>query len=110
MIERGSLCWAELPGADDRRAVLVVQADAFNRSRIPTVVVVPLARNLRLLEAPGNIRIGKVVSGLPFDAVANVAQVMTLERRHLREMPARLPDGLRTSLDDGLRLVLGLGE
>lgn len=108
MIERGSLCWAERPGSEDRRPVLVVQADAFNRSRIPTVVVVPLVRNLRLLEAPGNVRIAKAVSGLPYDAAANVAQVITLERRHLRETPARLPDTLIASLDDGLRLVLGL--
>jgi mRNA interferase MazF len=109
VIERGSICWAEPPGSGDRRPVLEVQADAFNRSRIPTVLVVPLVRNLRLLEAPGNVLVDKGASGLAYDAVANVAQVLTLERRLLRETPAQLPDEQLASLDDGLRLVLGLG-
>jgi mRNA interferase MazF len=108
VIERGSICWAELPGSGDRRPVLVVQADAFNRSRIPTVVVLPLVRNLRLREAPGNVLVPANTSGLGKDSVVNVAQPVTLERRLLRPTPNRLDGSLLGAVTEGLRLVLGL--
>lgn len=108
MIERGNICWAEPPGAGDRRPVLVVQADAFNQSRIPTVVVVPLVRNLRLLEAPGNVLVPASTSGLGKDSVVNVAQPVTLERRLLRATPNRLDESRLEAVIQGLRLVLGL--
>jgi mRNA interferase MazF len=88
--------------------VVVVQAEPFNRSRIPTVLAVPLTTNLRLAQAPGNVRVPGSASGLPRDSVANVAQVVTLERRHLRPTPARLDGELVEALGRGLRLVLAL--
>lgn len=106
MIERGAVCWAE-PGGQ-RFPVLVVQDNAFNRSRIPTVLVVPLAANLRLAASPGNVLVPPKVSGLAMEAVANVAQVLTLERRILRETPACLDSDLLRRIDEGLRLTFGL--
>src|SRR5207249_10342830 len=75
VIQRGTICWAELagPGAGTRYPVVVVQAEPFNRSRIPTVLAVPLTANLRLAQAPGNVRVPGHLSGLQRDAVANVA-------------------------------------
>jgi mRNA interferase MazF len=108
VIERGSVCWAEPQGSGERRPVLVVQADAFNRSRIPTVVVLPLVRNLRLLEAPGNVLVPASTSGLRKDSVVNVAQPVTLERRLLRVTSNRLDGSLLVAVTEGLRLVLGL--
>ena len=104
------VCWAEPHGSGpgSRFPVVVVQADSFNRSRIPTVLAVPLSANLRLAQAPGNIRVPGSVSGLPRDSVANVAQVVTLERRHLRPTPSRLDGELVEGIGRGLRLVLGL--
>ncbi len=108
MIERGAVCWVESGGS--RFPVVVVQDDAFNQSRIPTVMVVPLATNLRLAEAPGNVLVPAQASGggLTREAVANVSQVLTLERRVLRETPARLSPALLEAIDGGLRLALGL--
>ena len=111
MIERGTICWAEAPGAGaggGRLPVVVVQADPFNRSRIPTVLVVPLTANLRLAPAPGNVRVPAAQSGLHRDTIADVAHVLTLERRHLRPTSARIDGELSGALDDGLRLSLGL--
>ena len=108
MIERGAVCWAEPQGSAGRFPVVVVQGDAFNRSRIPTVVVVPLATNLRLLEAPGNVLVPAPASGLSRETVANVSQVLTFERRILRETPGRLDPNLLRGIDGGLRLTLGL--
>lgn len=114
MIERGEIWWADLgePGGAEpgyRRPVLVVQADAFNRSRIATVIAVLLTSNLRLVEAPGNVLLAARESGLPRDSVANVSQVVTLDRAELAERAGRLSRRLMARVDGGLRLVLGLG-
>ena len=113
MIERGDVWWAELdaphgsePGF--RRPLVVVQVDAFNRSRIQTVVCVVLSSNLRLADAPGNVVLAKRDSGLPRDSVANVSQIVTIDRGDLTERVGKLPALVRERIDRGLRLVLGL--
>jgi mRNA interferase MazF len=113
VIERGTIWWAELgePGGSApgfRRPVLIVQADAFNRSRIRTLVTVILSSNLRLLDAPGNVLVPARLSGLPKDSVANVSQVVTLDRGDLREPAGRLDAATLRQVEAGLRLVLQL--
>lgn len=94
-----------------RRPSVVVQADPFNKSRISTVVVVVLTSNLDLARAPGNILLPKSATGLPKDSVANVSQVMTVDRSDLDDSAtARLSKPFLDDLDDGLRLVLALGD
>ena len=112
-MERGEIWWAELPDPTAsepgfRRPVVIVQANAFNRSRIRTVIAVVLTSNLRLAEAPGNVLVPASDSGLPKDSVANISQVITLDRTFLRERCSRLPAHLIKSIDEGLRLVLSL--
>jgi mRNA interferase MazF len=114
-VARGDIWWAELgvpSGAEPgfRRPVLVVQADAFNRSRISTVLAVVLTSSMRLLDAPGNALLTRRVSGLPKDSVANVSQLVTLDRSDLRERAGRVPRAVMHRVDDGLRLVLDLAE
>jgi mRNA interferase MazF len=113
VVERGQVWWADLgaptgsePGF--RRPLLIVQDDAFNRSRIRTVIAVVLTSNLRLVDAPGNVLIPARAAGLPKDSVANVSQVVTIDRDFLTEPAGRLRGDLLKSLDSGLRLVLGL--
>jgi len=113
VIQRGDVWWADLdeprgsePGF--RRPLVVVQVDAFNRSRIQTVVCVVLSSNLRLADAPGNVIITRDESGLPKDSVANVSQIVTVDRAVLTERCGKLPQRLRERIDRGLRLVLGL--
>ena len=65
------------------RPVLVVQSDDFNRSRISTVIVVAITSNTRLAAAPGNVLLPSKVSGLPKDSVANVSQLITLDKAFL---------------------------
>ncbi len=112
-MERGEVWWAELPdpAASEpgyRRPVVIVQSNLFNRSRIRTAVAVVLTSNLRLAEAPGNVFVSASDSGLPKDSVANVSQVITVDRTFLSERCGRLPGRLMKSIDDGLRLVLSL--
>jgi mRNA interferase MazF len=112
-MERGAVWWAELPDpvASEpgfRRPVVIVQSNAFNRSRIKTVIAVLLTSNLRLAEAPGNVLITAADSGLPKDSVANVSQVITLDKGFLSKRSGKLPSRVMKVLDDGLRLVLSL--
>jgi mRNA interferase MazF len=114
VIERGHVCWADLdeprggsePGF--RRPLVIVQDDAFNRSRIRTIVAVVLTSNLRLVDAPGNVLVPARASGLPRDSVANVSQIVTLDRSVLGAPAGKLRGQLMKSIDNGLRLVLSL--
>jgi len=87
---------------------LVVQSDAFNRSRIGTVVAVAITSNLDLAKAPGNVRLSRRVSGLPRQSVANVSQVLTLDRTLLTERTKTLAKDAMGAVDAGLRLALQL--
>jgi mRNA interferase MazF len=112
-MKRGEVWWASLQdpagsGPGYRRPVLVVQANAFNDSRINTVVVAVITSNLRLAEAPGNVRLPRRSSGLGKASVVNVSQLMTLDRRFLTERLKALPNSAVERVDQGMRLVLGL--
>lgn len=113
MIARGSIWWADLaePAGSEpgyRRPLLIVQADAFNRSRIQTVMAVVLTSNLRLMDAPGNVFLAARESGLPRDSVANVSQIVTVDRSTLEAQAGRLDAATMRRVDGGLRLSLGL--
>ena len=85
-----------------------MQNDAFNRSLIGTTLAVVLTSNMRLLDAPGNVLVSAAESGLPKDSVANVSQVITVDRRDLSEEAGRLDAATQVRVDAGLRLVMGL--
>jgi mRNA interferase MazF len=87
---------------------LVIQADSFNRSRIQTVIVAVISGNLELADAPGNVLLPAISSGLPRDSVVNVSQVLTVSRDFLTELAGTLPARLQNSVDAGLRRVLEL--
>jgi mRNA interferase MazF len=95
-------------GPGFRRPVLVVQSDAFNRSRIETVVAVILTTNPRLLDAPGNVLLPRAASGIARDSVVNVSQIVTLDREMLTERIGKVPPRILSAVGDGIRLVLSL--
>jgi mRNA interferase MazF len=86
---------------------VVVQSDSFNRSRIATVVCVPLTGNLRLADAPGNVVLVSALTGLPEDSVANVSQPVTLDRGVLTELVGKLPERKLELILYGFDVVLG---
>jgi len=113
VVERGQIWTADLgqpegsePGYN--RPVLIVQSDAFNRSRLQTVIAVVLSTNLRLVEAPGNVLLPAKTSGLRKDSVANVSQVITIDREFLIELAGRVRGQFLKDVENGLRLILGL--
>jgi len=112
VISQGEIWWADLPapvgsGPGFRRPVVVAQGDALNRSRIATVVCVPLTSNLRWASAPGNVLLSARLTGLPKDSVANVSQIVTLDRDLLVERVGKLPRTKLELLFAGIDVVLG---
>ena len=112
-MNRGEIWWATLPSprASEpgyRRPVLIVQSDAFNSSRIRTVIAAVITTNTRLAGAPGNVLLTRRESGLPEESVVNVSQVVTLDKSYLRERVGSLPRGRLRAVEAGLRLVLSL--
>ncbi len=95
-------------GPGYRRPVIIVQDDAFNRSRIQTILSVVLTSNEKIAKAPGNLLLKSHATGLPKDSVANVSQLITLDKRFFVEKAGELPANLRHKLDAGLRLILAL--
>ena len=112
VVSQGDVWWADLVAPEGsapgfHRPVVVVQGDAFNRSRIGTVVCVPLTSNLRWAEAPGNVVLSARTTKLPKDSVANVSQVVTLDRTTLQEHIVKLPPRRIEAILSGIDVVLG---
>jgi mRNA interferase MazF len=112
VIGQGEVWWADLgepvgsePGF--RRPVVVVQSDAFNRSSLRTVVCVSLTSNIHWSDAPGNVLLPARATGLPRDSVANVSQIMTLDRDALTERVGVLSASSLELMLTGIDVVLG---
>jgi mRNA interferase MazF len=112
VISQGEVWWADLPepsGSEPgfRRPLVVVQGDPFNRSAIGTVVSVPLTSSLRWADAPGNVRLTARSTGLPRDSVANVSQIVTLDKTVLSERVGKLSSSKLELVLSGIDVVLG---
>jgi mRNA interferase MazF len=110
---RGEIWWANLPdpvGSEPgyRRPVLIIQDDVFTQSRISTVIVVIITSNTQLAEAPGNVLLSQGATGLSRDSVANVSQILTVDKTFLVERIGSLPAHLQEEVDEGLRTILYL--
>jgi mRNA interferase MazF len=111
-IAQGEVWWADLPEAAGsgpwfRRPVVIVQGDALNRSRIATVVCVPLTSNMKWATAPGNVALPPGATGLPKESVANVSQLVTLDRTDLTERAGKLARSKLELVLSGIDVVLG---
>jgi len=94
-------------GPGFRRPVVVVQGDAFNRSRIATAVCVPLTSNVKWADVPDNVLLPARSTGLSKDSVANVSQIVTLDRSILTERAGRLSRAQLALVLAGIDIVLG---
>ena len=114
MIAQGEVWWADLDLPDGsapgyRRPIVVVQGDAFNASALRTVVCVVLTSNTRWADAPGNVLLPTRATGLPKPSVANVSQVVTLDREAFVERTGRLSASNLELVLAGIDVVLGRG-
>jgi mRNA interferase MazF len=87
--------------------MIVVQGDALNQSRVATVACVPLTSNRRWADAPGNALLSARLTGLPKDSVANVSQIVALDKALLTDRVGKLPRNKLALLLAGIDVVLG---
>jgi mRNA interferase MazF len=111
-MRQGDVFWASLgepkgSGPALTRPVVVVQGDSFNASRLRTVVVVPLTSNLRWAAAPGNVSLTAQRTGLPKDSVANVSQIVSVDRDLLSDRVGSVREGDLSLILRGIDIVLG---
>lgn len=112
MIEQAEVWWADLeePAGSEpgyRRPVVVAQCNAVNRSRIGTVVCVPLSSNLKWADAPGNVLIPRGESGLTKDSVANVSLIVALDKQVLTDRVQKIPRRRFELILSGIDTILG---
>lgn len=110
-IRQGEIYWVELgtPSGSEpgyRRPCVIVQNNAFNQSRIATLVVCILTTNLRLAKAPGNVLLEVNEGGLPKQSVVNVSQLLTIDRKRLGKQIGVLSDERIAEMVRGICLVL----
>jgi mRNA interferase MazF len=112
VISQAEIWWAHMPvptgsGPGFRRPVVVVQGDPLNRSRIATVVCVPLTSNQRWANAPGNVALSARLTGLEKDSVANVSQIVTIDRDLLSDRVGKLARPKLDLILAGIDVILG---
>lgn len=112
VVEQSEVWWADLeePSGSEpgyRRPVVVVQCNAINRSRIATVVCVPLTSNLKWADAPGNVLLPKTETGLQQDSVANVSLIVALDKHVLTDRVRKIPRRRLELLLAGIDVILG---
>jgi len=112
VIAQAEIWWADLgdpvgspPGY--RPPVVIVQCDALNRSRIATVLCVPLTSNLKWADAPGNVLLPAKATGLDRDSVANVSLTVAVDKTQLVERAGRVPERQLELVLAGIDVVLG---
>ena len=110
---RGEIWWADfgIPFGSEpgyKRPVLIIQDDAFNKSKISTVIVLPITSNTLLGEAPGNVYLEKDESGLSKESVIVVSQIGVLDKSRIVEKVGKVNKGIIQDIEDGIKLVLGL--
>jgi mRNA interferase MazF len=112
VIAQGEVWWADLgdPAGSEpgfHRPVVIVQGDPFNASSLRTVVCVVLTSNTRWANAPGNVLLAARATGLSKPSVANVSQLVTIDRSALTERAGRLSASNLQLVLAGIDVVLG---
>ena len=113
VIQRGEIYWADLGDPDGlrpakRRPVLVISADAYNKSRLATVLAAVITSNTALALMPGNVFMPASATGLPKDSVVNLTALVTLNKSDLLDAVGTAPLHLLDEVERCLRQVLDL--
>ena len=110
VVLQGDVFWIELreprgsePGY--RHPYVIMQNDVFNSSRINTTIGIALTSNLSRAYIPGNVLLQKGEANLPKASVANVTQMVTVDKSDLREKIGHLSAKRIREILDGMKLV-----
>lgn len=113
VIQQGDLVWVSFPrprGSKPagRRPALVIQADAFNRSRINTVIVAAITSQLKYESMPGNIRLLKGEAGISKASVINITQIHSIDRAFIASRIGSIGTEKLEQVKAGMRTVFAL--
>ena len=70
------------------------------------MVCVPLTSNVKWATAPGNVLLSPAATGLPKESVANVSQVVAVDKAFLSERVGKLSKAKLELVLSGIDLVL----
>jgi mRNA interferase MazF len=111
-ISQGEIWWIDLaepigsaPGY--KRPIIIVQGDSINKSKIATTIGVILTSNLEWAEAPGNVFLDSNTTKLSKDSIANVSQIVTVDKNMLIERISKLPRTKINLILNGIYILLG---
>jgi len=110
-IRQGDIYWIDLDDAKGsepgyRHPHVVVQNNVFNGSNISTVVVCALTSNMKRAAAPGNVLLKKGEANLKKDSVANITQLVTVDKADLIERIGTLSPPRVREIVAGIRLLI----
>jgi mRNA interferase MazF len=75
----------------DKRPVVIVRRDSINRSLFQTVLVVPLTKQTKHADIPGNVLLQKGDANLPSESLARCSHIMVIDKSRLLEKTGTLP-------------------
>ncbi|MBI4824246.1 MAG: type II toxin-antitoxin system PemK/MazF family toxin [Nitrospirae bacterium] len=110
-IKQGDIYWIDFgipegSGPGYKHPHVVIQNNVFNVSKINTVVVCAITSNLKRAKSPGNVLLRKGEGGLKRDSVANISQVITVDKSDLVERIGTLPLTRVNQIIAGVRLLI----
>ena len=109
---QGDVFWADLKSSKgsepkDKRPVVIVQRDSINRSKFQTVLVVPLTKQTKHANIPGNVLLQKGDANLPRKSLARCTHVMVIDKSRLNEKIGTLPKKKVQDIINHIIWVLG---
>lgn len=111
VIQQGEIYWVSLgepkgsePGY--RHPFVVIQNDAFNRSKINTVVLCALTSNTNRALAPGNVLLKKNEGNLTKISVVNISQILTIDKNELGPKIGQLSKKRIEEIVEGVNTLL----
>ena len=113
VIRQGDLVWVSFPrsrGSEPagRRPGLVLQSNAFNSSRINTIIVAAITSTLRFEAMPGNVGLARGEAGIPKSSVINLSQIHSIDRAYIESKIGTLSSDKLKLVQTGLRTVFDL--
>jgi len=114
IVRRGDIFYADLSpviGSEQGgvRPVLVVQNDVGNKYS-PTIIVAAITSQINKARLPTHIEIIAPEFGLPKDSVVLLEQIRTIDKKRLREKIGRFSEDLMRSVDEALKISIGLSN
>jgi len=112
VISQGDVFWARLSRStgsepENRRPVAIVQRDSINRSTFRTVVVVPLTKQTKHANIPGNVLLQRGEANLPRPSLARGTHIMVIDKCRLIEKIGTLSQKRTNEIIDDVIWISG---